>query len=100
MTNDLRERALRAADLLDGDPGFAILRDVASVLREAAVALRAPVVRTDWQQRCLDVGFAYTRAPDYHYVECTQAQAAELLRDVLGVDVYLTPAADDPESLL
>lgn len=40
----------------------------------------------DWQQRCLDLGFVYGRAPDDHWVECTQEQAAALLRDVLGVD--------------
>lgn len=43
---------------------------------------------TNWQARCLKLGFKYTRAPDDHYVECTQEQAADLLREVLGVDVH------------
>jgi hypothetical protein len=49
----------------------------------------------DWQQRCLDIGFEYTRAPDDHYVTGTLEQARNLLRDVLGVDVHIThPPAD------
>lgn len=40
-----------------------------------------------WQQRCLDIGFEYWRAPDAHGVECTHEQALALLRDLLGVEV-------------
>lgn len=44
----------------------------------------------DWQKRCGELGFVYTRAPDDHYVTCTEKQATELLREVLGVDVHFT----------
>ncbi|HBG30771.1 MAG TPA: hypothetical protein DDW98_09100 [Gammaproteobacteria bacterium] len=40
------------------------------------------------QQRCVDWG-VYWRAPDAHGVNLTHAQAVELLRDVLGVEVEI-----------
>jgi hypothetical protein len=68
------------------------------------LALEAPApapAKIDWQQKCLDKGFVYGRAPDDHWVECTQEQAADLLRDVIGVDVRFkdatTPQYDEVE---
>ena len=43
----------------------------------------------DWQQRCIDIGFQYWRAPDAHGVTCTKEQAVELLQDLLGVEVEI-----------
>jgi hypothetical protein len=44
------------------------------------------------QQRCSDWG-AYWRAQDAHGVDLTHDQAVELLRDALGVEVAIAPAA-------
>jgi len=46
----------------------------------------------EWQKRCLAVGFKYWRAPDDHWVECTPEQAAQLLAEVLGVQVQIKPS--------
>lgn len=47
-----------------------------------------------WQQRALDAGFVYGRAPDDHWVEATVEQATALLQDVLGIRVDIaSPAA-------
>jgi hypothetical protein len=60
-----------------------------------ALAVPAPPVqpeppkRIDWQQRCLDAGFKYWRAPDAHGVTCTVEQATALLADLLGVEVEI-----------
>jgi hypothetical protein len=56
----------------------------------------APAAGADkWQERCLEIGFKYWRAPDAHGVECTHEQALELLRDVLGVEVDFVAALSD-----
>jgi hypothetical protein len=56
---------------------------------EIAAAPMQPSV-TDWQKLCTEKhGFQYVRASDDHWVECTQAQAIDMLRDVLGVDVQI-----------
>lgn len=48
--------------------------------------------RHEWQKRCLRLGFAYVRASDDHWVECTPIQAAQLLAEVLGVQVEIKPS--------
>jgi hypothetical protein len=48
-------------------------------------------VQERWQDRCLEIGFKYWRAPDAHGVTCTQEQALELLREVLAVEVEIKP---------
>jgi hypothetical protein len=55
---------------------------------------------TDWPERCLEIGFVYGRAPDDHWVECTQEQARELLRDILGVDVRFNPSPSFKDALV
>jgi hypothetical protein len=45
------------------------------------------------QQQCSDWG-AYWRASDAHGVDLTQAQAVELLREALGVEVAIKPDRD------
>lgn len=67
------------------------LRTQVALHESAASAWKAP---DHWQKRCVELGFVYTRAPDDHYVDCTQEQAAELLREVLGVDVHFYQAHD------
>ena len=62
----------------------------------AAPSVQEPVGL--WQERCLAAGFRYARASDDHWVECTQEQAVDLLRDVLGVDVQIDPAPDHTAS--
>jgi len=47
------------------------------------------------QQKAIDHGFKYWRAPDAHGVTGTNAQAVELLQDLLGVEVEI---AAHPES--
>ena len=49
--------------------------------------------RKDWQKRCVDIGFTYWRASDAHGVTCTEEQAAQLLAELLGVEVQIT---DEP----
>lgn len=68
----------------------------------SADAAVAPAVanREDWQQKALDHGFKYWRAPDAHGVECTAQQAVDLLRDLLGVEVDIKDAAAAPEDEL
>lgn len=41
------------------------------------------------QQKAVDHGFRYWRAPDAHGVTGTEAQAVELLQDLLGVEVEI-----------
>lgn len=60
------------------------------------LATTAGVQGEDWQQRCLDLGFKYWRAPDAHGVECTHEQALALLRDLLGVEVDFTTPPPAP----
>lgn len=48
-----------------------------------------------WRRRSLRLGFAYVRESDDHYVVCTQEQAANLIRDLLGFDVRFLPP-DEP----
>lgn len=44
----------------------------------------------EWnQQKCLDLGFEYWRAPDAHGVKCTKAQAVEFIQEMLGVEVEI-----------
>ena len=44
----------------------------------------------EWnQQKCLDLGFEYWRAPDAHGVTCTPAQAVEFMQEMLGVEVEI-----------
>lgn len=47
-----------------------------------------------WQQRALDAGFVYGRAPDDHWVEATVEQAVALLQDVLGIRVDIASPSD------
>lgn len=47
-------------------------------------------LRDELQQKCCDMG-VYWRAPDAHGVDLTIEQAAELLRDALGVEVDIKP---------
>lgn len=42
---------------------------------------------TTRQERCIELGFVYGRAPDDHWVECTPEQAIEFMRDALNIDV-------------
>ncbi len=58
--------------------------------------------RKAWQKRCVDIGFTYWREPDHHGVTCTQEQAAQLLAELLGVEVEIDVpagpnAAEDSE---
>lgn len=47
----------------------------------------------EWnQQKCLDLGFKYWRAPDAHGVKCTKDQAIELMQELLGVEVEIVDA--------
>lgn len=57
---------------------------------QADVALN---LRHELQQQCSDWG-AYWRASDAHGVDLTQAQAVELLREALGVEVAIKPDRD------
>lgn len=43
------------------------------------------------QQKCLDLGFEYWRAPDAHGVTCTPKQAVEFMQEMLGVEVEIKP---------
>lgn len=43
--------------------------------------------RTDWQAECLKKGFEYIREPDAHYVLADVPEMAELLGQLLGVEV-------------
>lgn len=65
----------------------------------SADAAAAPPVakREDWQQKALDHGFTYWRAPDAHGVECTTSQAVNFLQDVLGVEVEIENAVPKDE---
>ncbi|PXX41131.1 MULTISPECIES: hypothetical protein [Burkholderia] len=65
----------------------------------SADAAAAPAVakREDWQQKALDHGFTYWRAPDAHGVECTTSQAVNFLQDVLGVEVEIENAVPKDE---
>lgn len=62
---------------------------------QAALGKRAE----QWQERCLEVGFQYTRASDDHWVDATVEQMQELLAELLGVEVrvrdYEPPQVDD-----
>lgn len=49
-------------------------------------------LRHELQQKCSDWR-TYWRAPDAHGVILTKEQAAELLRDALGVEVEIEPRA-------
>ena len=40
-----------------------------------------------WQQRCIEVGFQYTRASDDHWVDATVEQMQQLLGELLGIEV-------------
>ena len=52
--------------------------------------------RKAWQKRCVDIGFTYWREPDDHGVTCTEEQAAQLLAELLGVEVEITePGGSD-----
>ena len=66
--------------------------------RPTPAAEAAPQGGVDWQERCLELGFKYWRAPDAHGVECTQEQALGLLRDLLGVEVDFVDAATPPSA--
>jgi len=44
------------------------------------------------QQKCLDLGFNYWRAPDAHGVTCTKEQAIEFMQEMLGVEVEIKNA--------
>ena len=47
----------------------------------------------EWnQQKCLDLGFKYWRAPDAHGVTCTREQAIEFMQEMLGVEVDIKDA--------
>ncbi len=74
------------------DPEWPETKDQASAaLEEAEITLNRPPVslRETWQQKCLDLGFEYWRAPDAHGVTCTPAQAVEFMQDALGVEVEI-----------
>jgi len=43
--------------------------------------------RTDWQKRCLELGFTYVRESDDHYVLADVPEMARLLGELLGVEV-------------
>ena len=58
--------------------------------------------RKEWQKRCVDIGFKYWRSPDSHGVTCSEEQAAQLLAELLGVEVEIEApvgpdAAEDAE---
>jgi hypothetical protein len=57
---------------------------------------QAGASRDDWQQKALDHGFQYWRAPDAHGVTGTVTQAVELLQDLLGVEVEIKDAPTAP----
>jgi hypothetical protein len=57
---------------------------------------QAGASRDDWQQKALDHGFQYWRAPDAHGVTGTVSQAVELLQDLLGVEVEIKDAPAAP----
>jgi hypothetical protein len=44
------------------------------------------------QNRCLEIGFKYWRAPDAHGVTCTPEQAIEFIQEMVGVEVEIKPA--------
>jgi hypothetical protein len=46
------------------------------------------------QQKAIDHGFKYWRAPDAHGVTATNAQAVDLLQDLLGVEVEIEAQAE------
>lgn len=41
----------------------------------------------DWPKRAMEVGLQYVREPDDHYVTATPEQMANLLREVVGIDI-------------
>jgi hypothetical protein len=47
------------------------------------------LTRSDLQKKAIDRGFVYWRAPDAHGVTGTEAQAVDLLQDLLGVEVEI-----------
>lgn len=47
--------------------------------------------RVDWQKRCEEIGFVYTRATDDQWCDCTLEQAQQLLGEVLGIEVRIEP---------
>lgn len=42
---------------------------------------------TDWKKECLKKGFEYVREPDDHYLIASVEEMAELLGDILGIEV-------------
>lgn len=44
-------------------------------------------IRALWQAKCLKSGFDYVRESDDHYVMASHAEMAELLGDLLGIEV-------------
>jgi hypothetical protein len=52
----------------------------------------AALTRDAVQQKAVNHGFKYWRASDAHGVTATNAQAVELLQDLLGVEVEIEPA--------
>lgn len=59
--------------------------------------MQRPADHDYWQQKCLDLGFEYWRAPDAHGVKCTYFQAINLLQELLGVEVEI---AEKPKGIL
>jgi len=53
--------------------------------------------RKNWQDECLKRGFEYVRESDDHYVTATPEQMADLLREVLGIDVRRPQGCDYTE---
>lgn len=45
--------------------------------------------RGHWQQKCLEIGFKYWRAPDSHGVECSREQAVMFMQEILGAEVEI-----------
>ncbi|HDR8927272.1 TPA: hypothetical protein QDA78_003699 [Burkholderia vietnamiensis] len=51
--------------------------------------------REDMQNKALEHGLKYWRAPDAHGVEGTKQQTVDLLQDLLGVEVEIKDASQD-----
>ena len=98
----LRDAVQHALDALKdtGADGRVDPRDAADYLI-AALALpdAEPVTppkaeRATWQRKAIGYGFEYWRAPDAHGVTGTEAQAIELLEELLGVEVEIEQPSD------
>lgn len=104
-TQEMLEAAVKSAN---GDAVYKVTSDAGLRREEAqyaecyeAMLAVAPKVTTlaasnaltlaELQQKALDSGFQYGRAPDDHWVECTPEQAVALLQDLLNIRVDLTP---------